>query len=147
MRFSYFHLLQPGGRLYSLIEIKAIKEVDVASITEQLSTGDFIKRGPDYVLFHKTNEGEITNFLGCSQIHRGPHDIQTQLLAVEFTYRTGPFFHSYGVYRHYLTAGGRFPLEIGEVKSQGASQRTTRTLTGFIHHSCGARLINRCIVR
>ena len=65
MRFSYFHLLQPGGRLYSLIEIKAIKEVAVASITEQLSTGDFIKRCPDYVLFHKTNEGEITNFLGC----------------------------------------------------------------------------------
>ena len=54
-----------GGRLYSLIEIRAIKEVAVAPITEQLATGVFIKRGLDYVLFHKTNKGEITYFLDC----------------------------------------------------------------------------------
>ena len=36
-----------GGRLYSLIEIRAIKEVAVISITEQLATGDYIKIGPD----------------------------------------------------------------------------------------------------
>ena len=47
------------------MEIKAIKEVAVASITEQLATGVFIKRGPDYILFLKTNEVEITNFLDC----------------------------------------------------------------------------------
>ena len=35
------------------------KKVDVGSITEQLATGDFIKRGPDYVLCHKSNKGEI----------------------------------------------------------------------------------------
>ena len=36
---------------------------------------------------------------------------------------------------------------IREVKSQGVPRQTTRTLTGFTHHYCGARLINRCIVR
>ena len=54
-----------GGRYYSLIEIRAIKEVAVASISEQLATGVFIKRGIDYVLFHNTNKGEITYFLDC----------------------------------------------------------------------------------
>ena len=130
------------------MEIKAIKEVAVASITEQLATRVFIKRGPDYILFHKTNEVEITNFLDCfpsqttvyrilglSQIPMGPHDLQTQLLVVDFTYRTDPIRSSF----IWITAGGRFPLEIGEVKSQGAPQRTTRTLTGFTHHSCGTR--------
>ena len=39
-------------------------KVDVAYITEQLATGDFIKRGTDYVLFHKINKGEVINFLG-----------------------------------------------------------------------------------
>ena len=40
--------------------------MDVAYITEQLATGDFIKRGTstDYVLFHKSNKGEVINFLG-----------------------------------------------------------------------------------
>ena len=33
--------------------------MDVAYIT-----GDFIKRGTDYVLFHKINKGEVKNFLG-----------------------------------------------------------------------------------
>ena len=47
----------------------------------------------------------------------------------------------------YLTAPGRCPLAIDEVKSQGAPQRTARTLTGCTLHSCRARLINRCIVR
>ena len=47
------------------MEIRAIKEVAVAPITEQLATGVFIKRGLDYVLFHKTNKGEITYFLDC----------------------------------------------------------------------------------
>ena len=46
--------------MLSLIEIRAIKEVAVASITEQLATGVFIKIGHDYLLFHKTNKGEIT---------------------------------------------------------------------------------------
>ena len=36
----------------------------MAYITEQLAAGDFINRGPDYVLFHKTNKGEVMNFLG-----------------------------------------------------------------------------------
>ena len=36
----------------------------MAYITEQLATGDFIDTGPDYVLFHKTNKGEVMNFLG-----------------------------------------------------------------------------------
>ena len=39
-------------------------KVDVAYITEQLATGDFIKRSTDYVLFHKRNKGEVINFLG-----------------------------------------------------------------------------------
>ena len=51
--------------MFSLIEIRAIKEVAVASTTEQLATGVFIKRGLDYILFHKTNKGEITYFLNC----------------------------------------------------------------------------------
>ena len=54
-----------GGRLYSLIEIRAIKEVAVASITKQLATGVSNKRALYYVLFHKTNKGEITYFLEC----------------------------------------------------------------------------------
>ena len=79
----------------------------------------------------------------------GPHDLQTKMLAVDFTYRTGPFRFSFiwSICCNYLTAGGRFSLEIGEVKSQGAPQRTTRTLTELTLHSCGARLTNWCIVR
>ena len=45
--------------------MRAIKEVAMTSITEQLATGDFIKRGLDYVLLNKINKGEITNFLDC----------------------------------------------------------------------------------
>ena len=39
--------------------------MDVAYITEQLATEDLIKRGTYYVLFHKSNKGEVINFLGC----------------------------------------------------------------------------------
>ena len=45
--------------------MRTIKKVDMAYITEQLATGDFINTGPDYVLFHKSNKGEVINFLGC----------------------------------------------------------------------------------
>ena len=47
----------------------------------------------------------------------------------------------------YLMAPGRCPLEIDEVKSQGAPQRTTGALTECTHQSCRARLINKCIVQ
>ena len=49
---------------YRLCWWYVIRKVDMAYITEQLATGDFIKRGPGYVLFHKSNKGEVINFLG-----------------------------------------------------------------------------------
>ena len=48
-----------------MLYIRTIKKVDVAYITEQLATEDLNKRGTDYVLFHKSNKGEVMNFLGC----------------------------------------------------------------------------------
>ena len=58
--YMHFHIhLRP-----LLTKVRTIKKVDVAYITEQLATGDFIKRDTDYVLFHKSNKGEVINFLG-----------------------------------------------------------------------------------
>ena len=47
-----------------MLYIRTIKKVNVAYITEHLATGDFTKRDTDYVLFHKSNKGEVINFLG-----------------------------------------------------------------------------------
>ena len=45
---------------------------------------------------------------GLSQLHMGPHDLQTRLFDVDFTYRTGTFRFSFfeGVYRH-ISYGAR----------------------------------------
>ena len=45
---------------------------------------------------------------GLSQLHMGPHDLQTRLLDVDFIYRTGTFRFSFldGVYRH-ISYGAR----------------------------------------
>ena len=151
----------------------------MAYITEQLATGHFIKRGPGYVLSHKTNKGEVINFLGCfpsqttvyQKLGNGRVSLTMVRLMVGFKrgfpnfiwarmiFKPGcllwilhieraPFdFHFWMEYIvTYLTAPGRCPVEIDQVKSQGAPQRTARALTGCTHHFCRAPLINKCIV-
>ena len=79
----------------------------------------------------------------------GPHDLQTQLLAVDFTYRTGPFRFPFiwSIYRNYLTAGGRTIPAKNRWSEIARCPSTDHTDADRALHSCEPRLTNRCIVR